>query len=350
MWMNRQQFREGVFARDNNLCVICSKPADAAHHIIDRRLWGKCGGYNLLNGATLCSEHHIKAEQTVLTCEEIREAAGITETLLPDHFYKENRLDKWGNYILHDGRRLMGELFHDISVQKILKSGGVLENFCKYVKYPRTMHLPWSGLVDENDRMLPDTKHFEGKKIVVTAKMDGENTTLYSDYMHARSIDGSSHASSDWLKNYHAQRAYNIPEGWRVCGENLFAKHTIYYNYLENYFLVFSIWNEKNECLSWEDTLLWAELLEMQVVPVLYVGPWDEEKMQSLYQRIINGDKCEGYVVRLFEKFKYGEFKNSVAKYVCEEFREKLHDGASHWKHKQIIPNRVKEKSENATS
>jgi hypothetical protein len=342
MWLTRKQFREGVFARDNNLCVICGEPADAAHHIVERRLWGECGGYNLSNGGSLCPVCHIKAEQTVITCEELREAAGITEVLLPHHFYKENKVDKWGNIILPDGRRLMGELFHDLSVQKILKSGGFLEKFCKYVKYPRTLHLPWSGLVDDDDRMLSDTKHFEGKKVVVTAKMDGENTTLYNDYMHARSIDGQNHASRNWLKAFHGRMSYNIPEGWRVCGENLFAKHTVEYNNLENYFLVFSIWNERNECLSWEDTLLWAELLDLVMVPVLYVGEWDEEKIRHLYQPMINGDKCEGYVVRLLESFNYGEFRTSVAKYVCEEFRQKLQAGASHWRHKMITPNKVK--------
>ncbi len=36
--LNRDRFREGVFARDNNLCVICGALAKDAHHIVERRL------------------------------------------------------------------------------------------------------------------------------------------------------------------------------------------------------------------------------------------------------------------------------------------------------------------------
>lgn len=41
--LTRDNFREAVFARDNNTCVFCSLPAKDAHHIIERRLW-KDGG------------------------------------------------------------------------------------------------------------------------------------------------------------------------------------------------------------------------------------------------------------------------------------------------------------------
>ena len=44
------------------------------------------------------------------------------------------------------------------------------------------------------------------------------NCTWYNDYMHARSINSDNHPSRNWVKNLWAQKAYNIPEGWRVCG------------------------------------------------------------------------------------------------------------------------------------
>jgi len=242
--LTREQFRTQVFARDNNQCVICGKPSQDAHHIIERRLWDN-GGYHIDNGASLCADCHMKAEQTIISCKEIRKAAGIKTILLPPHFYSDTRYDKWGNIILPDGRRLKGELFFDESVQKILKSCDLLDFFCKYVKYPRTYHLPWSKGFTKYDRIVKNTKQFEGKEVIVTVKLDGENTTFYNDYIHARSLDGMGHASQSWVKNFHSKISYNIPEGWRVCGENVFAKHTIQYNYLSTYFYVFSIWNER---------------------------------------------------------------------------------------------------------
>src|SRR3546814_8478297 len=75
---------------------------------------------------------------------------------------------------------------------------------------------------------------FEGKRVIVTEKMDGENTTLYRDYIHARSVDGRSHPSRDWVKQFRSGIAADIPEDWRVCGENLFAKHSIHYTALRS--------------------------------------------------------------------------------------------------------------------
>ena len=59
-------------------------------------------------------------------------------------------------------------------MQKILKQGGVLNQFIDYIKYPRSMHLPWSQSLNKDDRVLSNVKHFEGKRVIVTVKMDGE--------------------------------------------------------------------------------------------------------------------------------------------------------------------------------
>jgi hypothetical protein len=328
--LTRDEFRKSVFDRDGHKCVICSRTDGLdAHHIVERRLWTDSGGYFIQNGATLCPEHHIEAEQTVLSCEAIREAAGISEILLPEHLYKDDRYDKWANIILADGRRLKGELFFDESVQKILKSANILDIFCNYVKYPRTMHLPFSEGVTKDDRVLEDTSHFEGKRVIVSEKFDGENTSMYRDYMHARSIDGLNHSSRNWLKNFHSKMSYNIPEGWRICGENLYARHTVGYDNLKSFFYVFSIWNDINKCLSWDDTVEWSSILDLDIVTVLYDGIWDKAKIESLTK----DDNREGFVVRIADGFSYGDFRKSIAKFVSKMFRKKLDENSNiHWR------------------
>ena len=171
--LSRDNFRESTFTRDNYLCVICKAPAVDAHHIIERRLFSD-GGYYLDNGASVCQKHHIEAEQTTLSCDEIRSAAGIQKIVIPEHFYSDYEYDKWGNIVQPNGTRLKGELFYDESVQKILEKGNVLDLFVKYVKYPRTMHLPNSTL-GKDGRMLKDDSEFIGKRVVVSVKLDGEN-------------------------------------------------------------------------------------------------------------------------------------------------------------------------------
>lgn len=337
--LSRDEFRNAVFERDKHKCVICGASAQDAHHILERRLWPD-GGYYLENGASLCGSCHIKAEQTLLSCDQIREAAGISKIVLPEDLHCDEAYDKWGNIILSNGNRLKGPLFFDENVQKILAP--VLDTFCSYVKYPRTYHLPWSEVVTADDKVLSSVDHFDSKPVVVTIKLDGEQSSLYRDYYHARSIDGRSHPSRDWLKNLHARICYDIPEGWRVCGENLFAKHTIHYHNLDTYFMVFSIWNDKNVCLNWEDTVEWCKLLDLKHVPVLYEGFWCEEAMRHhMYKPIYDQDPVEGYVVRIADSFPYAAFKNSVAKYVNGKFHNDL-QSRHHWMHQAIIPNERK--------
>lgn len=317
----RDAFREGVFNRDNYKCVICHAPAKDAHHIIERRLFDN-GGYFLDNGASLCEDCHIKAEQTTLSCSEIRAAAKITQVVLPEHLYVDEEIeyDKWGNIILPNGTRLRGELFNDESVQKILKAGGVLESFTNFVKYPRTYHLPWSEKLSKDDRKMESTDSFQGKRVVVTIKEDGENTTMYNNHIHARSLDSRNHPSRNWVKNLWSRIAADIPEGWRICGENLYGMHTIKYRNLDTYFHIISIWNEKNECLSWEDTKTYAALLDIPTVPVIFEGMFNESTIKKIAPKTHNGDPVEGYIVRLADKFNFVDFRKSIGKVVYNNF------------------------------
>lgn len=286
-----------------------------------------------MNGASVCGAHHILAESTELSCDELRERCGIKEVLLPPHLYSDQQYDKWANPILPNGQRLKGELFHDESVQKIIKP--VLHLFTDRVKHPRTHHLPFSPGVNSDDRVIESLDGFQGEEVVVTLKCDGEQLNWYRDGFHARSIDTQGHPSRDWFWGVHRRIGHEIPPGWRVTGENLYAVHSIHYHSLPAHFLVYGIWNEKNESLSWDETLEWAALLEVQTVPVLYRGPWNEGKIRMLYQPLYDGDSCEGFVVRVARSFRYAEHRKVVAKLV----RSGHVTTDSHWKQKPIVVN-----------
>ena len=217
-------------------------------------------------------------------------------------------------------------------------------------KYPRTFHFPWSPGRSDDDKVHSAEAveaMFSGRAVVVTEKMDGENCTIYSDgTCHARSLDSRHHESRAWVKALAARLAKDIPEGWRVCGENLYAEHSIGYDSLPGYFLVFGIYDENNVCLSWAETAEWAEMMGLPTVPVLYEGPWDAEKIQgwnsedswtpSLYAtRQDTG--AEGYVVRVAESFEFEAFSNSVAKYV----RPNHVQTDVHWMRMEVTPNQL---------
>lgn len=184
-------------------------------------------------------------------------------------------------------------------------------------KYPKTLHLPWSQCIYTDDKCLEDTSQFVGKEVVVTVKMDGENTNMYRDAIHARSPNSGSHSSRDWIKNLHGKIKHMIPNGYRICGENLYAKHSIHYKGLPSYFMMFSVFDHTQKCLSWTDTVEMAYRLDLQLVPVLYKGRFDSELIKNFNKMDKYGqDEMEGYVVRLADSFTYDEHRTSVAKFV----------------------------------
>lgn len=338
--LSRDEFRQAVFARDGYKCVWCGYPGPKgkligtdgldAHHIIERRLWPD-GGYYIENGASLCGSCHFAAEKTEISPADLWNALDITRPPLPPHLYEDQQYDKWGNPCLPNGTRMKGELWDDPSVQKVLP----LQLFTDRIKYPRTYHLPWSPGLTSDDRQMTDLSQLEGHEVVVTLKMDGEQTTVYSDgYCHARSIDSGSHESRHWVKALAGRVGPQLPSGWRICGENLWAKHSIHYKDLPDYFLMFSIWNGLT-CLSWQETEEWAALLGLHTVQTLAFGKYKAEPWPHWenWEKLGN----EGYVVRRADAFHYRDFRYKVGKYVRAQH---VHTHG-HWMRERIIRNEV---------
>ena len=184
--------------------------------------------------------------------------------------------------------------------------------FMESYKYPRTFHLPWSPGVSSDDKIIESLEVFKGREVVISEKMDGENSSLYPNgHIHARSMDSVITPWRTWLKAWWNERCFKLAPELRVCGEDLFALHSIKYEGLGSYFRGFSLW-EGPICLSWDDTLLWFEELGVTPVRVIYRGIWDENLVRTLKP----SDGEEGFVVRVSDSFTSDQFKTHVAKYV----------------------------------
>jgi len=206
-------------------------------------------------------------------------------------------------------------------------------------KYPSTPHLPFSPGLQNDDRRIATFNGLLGHGIVVTEKLDGENTTMYRDHIHARSLDSRNHPSRNWVKMLWGNISYQIPEGWRVCGENVYARHSIEYSNLESYFYGFSVWNEQNVALSWDDTVAFLSALGMTGlahVPVLYKGPFNLKKLEALAASL-DSKTQEGFVMRVAGPVHYDEFDRCFAKWVRKDHIQT----DEHWMNQPLVQNKL---------
>jgi hypothetical protein len=181
-------------------------------------------------------------------------------------------------------------------------------------KYPRTPHLRWSPGAINDDTFIAEYNLLEHPEfeVVVTEKLDGENTTIYCDHIHARSMDSQPHPSQNWVRNFAASFQHKLEGGLRICGENVYATHSIKYEKLETYFYGFSAW-QGNKCFSWDVTLGIFEWLGITPVPVIdrFYGSLTEERCKKY-----DMTGKEGYVARVTGMIFDDEFSVSVGKYV----------------------------------
>jgi hypothetical protein len=182
------------------------------------------------------------------------------------------------------------------------------------VKYPRTFHLPDSPGATSDDRVQEDLSWLDGE-LVVTEKLDGGNLTFTRDEMYARSLDSGTNPWDRPAKALWAMTAHRIPDDWRVCGESMWARRSIAYHDLPGVFIVFGIWDETDTLLGWDDTVDWAQRLELPVVPVLYRGGSLSEACAA-WSRQRDAESSEGYVLRATGRIPAPEFSHKVLKWV----------------------------------
>ena len=212
-------------------------------------------------------------------------------------------------------------------------------------KYCRTLHLSWSSGTSD-DKIASSVDSLLNRKIVITEKLDGSNVCLEKGNCFARTHSGPpNHPSFDAFKSLHASIKHNIPENIQIFGEWCFAKHSIEYTELPHYFLMFNVRDQKlQEWASWEEVELWAEMLGVPTVPVLFTGTvYSEKHLEDLTNGFMKQPSCcsgerEGVVVRVYDSFNNEDFSKCVMKAV----RPNHVVTSSHWTSQEIIKNKLK--------
>ncbi len=252
----------------------------------------------------------------------------------------------------------------------------------KLIKYPRTPHIEGSRLQpgDEDLSQVP-FKQIRGRYIVVEEKVDGANTAISFGDNGELLLQSRGH----YLTGGYRERHYNLLKQWAniyretlhdvlgsryiMYGEWLYAKHTVYYDALPDYFMEFDILDRTNG--KFLDTVSRRHITQnlpiICSVPVLWSGiATSKEKImknlgRSHYitdkhldnlrneclkigldpERVVketdNSNLMEGLYIKAEEN---GEVTDRI-KFVRASFLQTVDSSPTHWLDRPIVPNKL---------
>jgi hypothetical protein len=190
-------------------------------------------------------------------------------------------------------------------------------------KYNRTYHLPWSPGSTNDDRISNNVESLLGIEIVITEKLDGENTGMEDEGVYARSH--AAFTTSAWsreVRQLHKMKVEGqLGEDVFLFGENMEGIHSIEYTNLDSYFYIFGV-RDNGVWIPWYQVEEYSYLLDIPTVPVLFKGVINTQKeLKELVNNLVSkpselGGQREGIVIRNAGAFDNEDFKDNVMKWV----------------------------------
>lgn len=223
------------------------------------------------------------------------------------------------------------------------------------MKYPRTYHLPYSPGATKDDKKLGKKtgymnwfNYYKGQEIVITEKLDGENTAFTAQDVYARSHGAPTR--SPWSRNLwdptdglYWKLKHLITPSETVFGENLYGEHSIHYDKLPAYWFMFACYDEECDYWSdWDDVKLFSDILNVPTVPELWRGKIEsEEQLKNLVDKFVNepsvfGPQREGVVVRTTKMFRGDDFSHYVCKWVRPNHVQTNEHWTRNWKKAEL--------------
>lgn len=188
-----------------------------------------------------------------------------------------------------------------------------------------------------------EEKLFDGA-VVITEKIDGACSGIMkcngqtflqkkgsgADYSHPQ----FSFFQNEWYFS-NKEKIDGLPDNIVVYGELMRCIHTVEYNKLPDWFLVFDIFDlEQKRYLSWDEIKKICKKAGLFTVPFIYEGKISKKNLlKYLPEKSKYGDVAEGIVVKNQEHQVRG-------KYVKPEFVKEV-DESEFWRNKKIKLNVV---------
>lgn len=249
------------------------------------------------------------------------------------------------------------------------------------IKYPRTPHLQGSRLQpgDEDLSQRPFSD-IAGRHIVLEEKIDGANSAIsFTDSGELRLqsrghflTGGNREKHYDLLKQWaavHRDRLYDVlGDRYIMYGEWMYAKHSIYYDMLPDYFMEFDILDRDTD--TFLDTPSRHALirdLPVSSCPVLASGIFDSiggilaylggsayissdhighlredaARLGLDVDRVVRETDAARTMEGIYIKVEENGRVTDRMKYVRASFLQTIEQSQSHWLDRPIVPNRI---------
>ncbi|MBK6604939.1 MAG: RNA ligase family protein [Leptospiraceae bacterium] len=220
-----------------------------------------------------------------------------------------------------------------------------------FYKFPSTPHLLWlSESPSREDKVfdLNQRNLFLKKELIVEEKIDGANIGISfdknaniliqnrGDYITRENCHIQFRTFWNWIDTVYDNIFNILTDKYILFGEWCYARHSIYYDRLPDYFLSFDIFEKDTEkFLSFERRNVFVNKMKLQSVPFIQKGLFDMDRILNMLnlKSHFSQEQLEG----LYFRQEDNEYLIQRAKLVAKEFIQIT----EHWKNRAIELNRV---------
>ncbi len=218
-----------------------------------------------------------------------------------------------------------------------------------FYKFPSTPHIEKRGDFVRNDKILcsHEIETLFSKAISIEEKIDGANLGISfneegelllqnrGSYLTFPLI-GQWGPLKEWIAT-HEDAIFDVITDKKILfGEWCYAKHSVFYNALPDWFIGFDIYDKKNEkFLSVKERDKLMKKMDIEIVPLLGYGIFTPKDIERFFSISKFGDEnCEGVYLRQDEEL----FLKYRAKMVRREFQQAIEE---HWSKKELQKNKL---------
>jgi len=219
-----------------------------------------------------------------------------------------------------------------------------------YVKFPKTPHLIWLGTaVARGDKVLARTEAqaFLRQSVIVEEKVDGANLGISFDMNGNLLAQNRGHLVEPgqqgqfgplwaWLSERETRLFDALENRLILFGEWCYARHSIHYTRLPDYFLAFDVFDKHEQRFmssTRRDEIVGG--LKLSTVPRVGFGVFALDEIEKLIgQSPLYDGPMEGIYLRQEDE----SWLIRRAKVVRAEFVQQI---GEHWSKKPLVPNKV---------